>query len=127
MARRYQIPDYMVAARKQRTVKTRDKYNITGAEAIALDNDISRNSTARDWGMSARMVDALIDRHRKGNAAMKRVVEDQLDDINYHREARALSEGKYKDALKMNQQYHKEMGTKPTKQYQQMYKGLVGG
>lgn len=125
--RRYQEPDFVLEARRKRTIKTRDKYNITGAEALALDNDISRNSTARGWGMSARLVDALIDRHRKGNAAMKQLVEDQLSDVNFHREARALSGGNYKEALRVNKRNHEMERTKPTKQYQQMYKGLVGG
>ena len=126
MARITPVTDYVREMRKKRTVKTRDRYNITDREAQALDYDLPRNSAAHDWGFSPRMMDALIDRHRNGNAAMKRAIEEQLDDINYHPEAHALSQGDYKAALKRNKQYHKEMGTRPTKRYQKQY-GMIAG
>lgn len=127
MARQQSYTEFIQSQRKRKKVKIRSKYNPTQAEAQRLLNDVSGNSASREWGMSARMIDALIDRHKNGNAAMKKVVEEQLTDMNFHTLSKYLNKGDYKNSLKWNSYTHKEMGTKPTKQYRQMYKGLVGG
>ncbi len=130
MARfRYQdqsLQSVIDSARKRKTIKTRDRYKITPAEESRLMGDIGMNSISRDWAVHPRFMDALIDRHRKGDAAMKRVVEDQLDDMNFHSEARALSQGKYREVLQANMKEHKDMGTKPTARYAAQY-GLISG
>ena len=123
---RQRRPEWEVTASKRRKVRTRDRYNITSSEERRLMADVPENSASRGYGMSARMIDALIDRHRNGNAAMKRVIEEQLDDINYHTESRLLSQGKYRDALRGNKTYHAEMGTKPSARYAAQY-GLIAG
>lgn len=126
MARQQSYMEYIQSQRKRKKVKIRSKYNPTQAEAQRLLNDISGNSASREWGMSARMIDALIDRHKNGNAAMKNIVEEQLTDMNFHTLSKHLNKGDYKNALKWNSYTHKNMGTKPTKQYKGMY-GMISG
>ncbi|MBR1809562.1 MAG: hypothetical protein IJ776_09290 [Paludibacteraceae bacterium] len=126
MPTRNSVSAYVAQQRKRRTVKTRDRYNITSEEERALYNDIMPNSGSREWGMSARMIDALIDRHRRGNDAMKRIVLGQVEDMNYHSLARKLDSGDYRGALQENRQRHKEEGTKPTGRYNAQY-GLING
>lgn len=121
MAKRYNQGEFYVNARKRKTAKVSNKYKITQAEERRLMNDVGKNSAAHEWGYSPRWIDAAIDRHKKGNAAMKRVIEEQLTDVNYHHEAELLSQGKYKQLIKENKQYHKEYGSKPTAQYSGMY------
>ena len=126
MPRNYSISAYVAQQRKRRTVKTRDRYNISNEEEAALHGDVMHNSGSRQWGMSARLADAYIDRHKNGNEAMKRVVIDQIDDMNYHRFAKMLDKGDYKGALRMSKEMHKEQGTKPSAQYSAQY-ALING
>lgn len=126
MPRRNSVSEYIMQQRRRATIKTRDKYRITDAEETALHNDVMPNSASRGWGISARLADAYIDRHRNGNEAMKRVVIDQIDDMNYHRFAKMLDNGDYKGALRMSKEMHKEQGTKPSARYSAQY-ALING
>ena len=127
-----------MATKQKRKAPTRpvSRYMLTDAEKDNYMRRMGDISYKRGYGMSPRMIDALIDRHKNGNANMRTVVEEQLDDINYHREAELLRNGKYKQAYKENLKYHKEYGTKPTSTYaarmategvSSKAKGLVGG
>lgn len=126
MATRYRQDRYYVNARKRLTPRVRDKYNPTASEENLLMNDVSDNSAAHEYGYSPRWIDAAIDRHMKGNARMRRVIEEQLTDVNYHKLSRQLQEGDYKGALRDNKQYYKEYGVKPTNQYRSMYAAVAG-